>query len=160
MRQLVAYATVGIANEEDCQKALGIEVDVDVKSGELEHDKYRALAERVLKEFPNLEKQVITLRESHSADRNGWSAVLYNRRDFLTSRHYDITDIVDRVGGGDSFSAGLIYGLRAYKDDQKGLEFATAASCLKHSILGDINRVSVPEVEALMGGDASGRVQR
>ena len=86
--------------------------------------------------------------------------MLHNRRDFLTSRHYDITDIVDRVGGGDSFAAGLIYGLREYRDDQKALEFATAASCLKHSILGDINRVSVAEVEALMAGDASGRVQR
>ncbi|MGH7616966.1 MAG: PfkB family carbohydrate kinase [Gemmatimonadaceae bacterium] len=160
MRELVSHATVGIANEEDCQKALGLEVDVDVKSGELEHDKYRALGERVLKEFPNLERQVITLRESHSADRNGWSAVLHNRTSFLTSRHHDIADIVDRVGGGDSFAAGLIYGLRAYRDDQRALEFATAASCLKHSILGDVNRVSVSEVEALMQGDASGRVQR
>ena len=103
---------------------------------------------------------MITLRESHSADRNGWSAVLHNRRELLTSRHYDITDIVDRVGGGDSFAAGVIYGLRAYDDDQRALEFAAAASCLKHSILGDINRVSVAEVEALMAGDASGRVQR
>jgi len=160
MCQLVSLATVGIANEEDCQKALGIEVDVDVKSGELEHEKYRALAEKVLKEFPNLQKQVITLRESHNADRNGWSAVLHNRKAFLASKHYDISDIVDRVGGGDSFAAGMIYGLRAYKDDQKALEFATAASCLKHTILGDINRVSVQEVEALMAGDASGRVQR
>ncbi|HEY7395296.1 MAG TPA: sugar kinase [Gemmatimonadaceae bacterium] len=160
MRQLVALASVGIANEEDCQNALGIEVDVDVKSGELEHEKYRALAEKVLKEFPNLQKQVITLRASHSADRNGWSAVLHNGKAFLASKHYDISDIVDRVGGGDSFAAGLIYGLRAYKDDQKALEFATAASCLKHTILGDINRVSVQEVEALMAGDASGRVQR
>lgn len=160
MRELVALAHVGIANEEDCQKALGIEVDVDVKSGDLGRDKYRTLAERVLKAFPNLTKQVITLRESHSADRNGWSAVLYNGGDFLTSRHYEIADIVDRVGAGDSFAAGLIYGLRAYRDDRKALEFATAASCLKHSILGDIHRVSVPEVEALMQGDASGRVQR
>lgn len=160
MRELVAHATVGIANEEDCQKALGIEVDVNVSSGDLEHEKYRALADRVLSEFPNLEKQVITLRESHSADHNGWSAVLHNRKSFLTSRHYEITDIVDRVGGGDSFAAGLIYGMRAYRDDQRALEFATAASCLKHSIPGDINRVTVPEVEALMGGDASGRVQR
>ena len=160
MRELVALATVGIANEEDCQKALGIEVDVDVKSGALEHDKYRRLAEQVLREFPNLEKQVITLRESHSADRNGWGAVLHNREEFVTSTHHDITDIVDRVGGGDSFAAGLIYGLRAYRDDRKALEFATAASCLKHTILGDINRVSVSEVEALMAGDASGRVQR
>lgn len=160
MRQLVALSTVGIANEEDCQKALGIEVDVDVGSAELEHEKYRALAEKVLKEFPNLQKQVITLRESHSADRNGWSAVLHSGKQFLASRHYDITDIVDRVGGGDSFAAGLIYGMRQYKEDQKALEFAVAASCLKHTILGDINRVSVPEVEALMAGDASGRVQR
>ena len=160
MRELVSHATVGIANEEDCQKALGIEADVKVESGELEHAQYSVLAECVLKQFPNLEKQVITLRESHSADHNGWSAVLHNRKQFLTSRHYDITDIVDRVGGGDSFAAGLIYGMRAYKDDQRALEFATAASCLKHSILGDINRVSVSEVEALMAGDASGRVQR
>lgn len=160
MRELVGFATVGIANEEDCQKALGIEIDVDVKSGTIERDKYRALADRVLRAFPNLERQVITLRESHSADRNGWSAVMFDRTQFLSSRHYDITDIVDRVGGGDSFAAGLIYGLRAYKDGQRALEFATAASCLKHSILGDINRVSVAEVEALMAGDASGRVQR
>jgi len=160
MRELVAYAHVGIANEEDCQKALGIEVDVDVHSGYLGRDKYRVLAERVLDEFPNLRRQIITLRESHSADRNGWSAVLHNRRDFLSSTQYDITDIVDRVGGGDSFAAGVIYGLRAYDDDLRALEFATAASCLKHSILGDINRVSVAEVEALVAGDASGRVQR
>ena len=160
MRDLVALATVGIANEEDCQKALGIDVDVDVKSGEIEKDKYRALAEKVLSAFPNLERQVITLRESHSADHNGWSAVMFDRTQFLSSRHYEITDIVDRVGGGDSFAAGLIYGLREYNDGRRALEFATAASCLKHSILGDINRVSVPEVEALMAGDASGRVQR
>ena len=160
VRELVAFATVGIANEEDCQKALGIDIDADVKSGTVDRDKYRALADRVLGAFPNLERQVITLRESHSADHNGWSAVMFDRTQFLSSRRYDITDIVDRVGGGDSFAAGLIYGLRAYKDAQRALEFATAASCLKHSILGDINRVSVAEVEALMSGDASGRVQR
>jgi 2-dehydro-3-deoxygluconokinase len=160
MRQVVSHATIGIANEEDCQRALGIEAYVDVSSGELEHAKYRALTETVLEAFPNLTKQVITLRESHSADRNGWSACLFNGSDFLLSRHYDITDIVDRVGAGDSFAAGLIYGLRAYDDDQKALDFATAASCLKHSIPGDINRVGVGEVESLMQGDASGRVQR
>jgi 2-dehydro-3-deoxygluconokinase len=160
MRELVRHVHVGIANEEDCQEALGIELDVDVASGSLATDRYRALAARVLEEFPNLDKQVITLRESHSADRNGWSAVLHNGKDFLVSRRYDITDIVDRVGAGDSFGAGLIYGLHAYADDARALEFAAAASCLKHSILGDFNRVSVSEVEALVAGEASGRVQR
>jgi 2-dehydro-3-deoxygluconokinase len=160
MRELVALATVGIANEEDCQKALGIEIDVDVQSSDLSEDKYRLLAERVLALFPNLERQVITLRESHSANHNGWSAVLHNRREFLTSRHYEITHIVDRVGAGDSFAAGLIYGLRAFGDDRRALEFAAAAGCLKHSIPGDLNRVGVAEVEALVAGDASGRVQR
>jgi 2-dehydro-3-deoxygluconokinase len=160
MRELVRHVNVGIANEEDCQQALGIELDVDVASGSLATDRYRSVAERVLEEFPNLDRQVITLRESHSADRNGWSAVLHNRKDFLVSRRYEITDIVDRVGAGDSFGAGLIYGLLAYGDDARALEFATAASCLKHSILGDFNRVSVAEVEALVAGESSGRVQR
>lgn len=159
MRELVKYVTVGIANEEDCQKSLGITIDVDVHSGELDTAKYSQLAQRVLDEFPNLEKQAITLRESRSADVNGWGACLHNGKEFLTSRHYEITDIVDRVGGGDSFAGGLVYGLLSY-DDQKALEFATAASCLKHTIPGDFNRVSVSEVEALMKGDASGRVQR
>jgi 2-dehydro-3-deoxygluconokinase len=160
MRELVQHVQVGIANEEDCQKALGIDVPVDVEHGNLEQDKYRALARCVLEAFPNLEKQVITLRESHSADHNGWSAVLATRERSLTSRRYDITDIVDRVGAGDSFAAGLIYGMLTYRDDAKALAFATAASCLKHSILGDFNRVTVHEVEALMHGEASGRVQR
>ena len=160
MRELVRHVHVGIANEEDCQQALGIELEVDVASGSLATDKYRTMAARVLEEFPNLDKQVITLRESHSADRNGWSAVLHNGKDFLVSRRYDITDIVDRVGAGDSFGAGLIYALLAYGDDARALEFAAAASCLKHSILGDFNRVSVAEVEALVAGEASGRVQR
>jgi 2-dehydro-3-deoxygluconokinase len=160
MRELVKHVTVGIANEEDCQKALGLEVAVDVHSGELDRDAYRALAEQVLDAFPNLEKQVITLRESHSADRNGWSACLHNGTDFFVSRHYELTDIVDRVGGGDSFAGGLIYGLMEIRDDRRALEFAAAASALKHSIPGDFNRVGVREVEALMGGDGSGRVQR
>jgi 2-dehydro-3-deoxygluconokinase len=160
MRELVRCVQVGIANEEDCQKALGLETDVDVGAGALAQDKYRALAERVLDAFPNLEKQVITLRESRSADHNGWSAVMHNRSAFLASRKYEITDIVDRVGGGDSFAAGLIYGLVTWRDDARALEFAAAASCLKHSIPGDFNRLSVSEVEVLMKGDASGRVQR
>ena len=160
MRELVGYATVGIANEEDCQKALGIEIDANVESGELEEAKYRALAERVLDKFPNLERQVITLRESHNADVNGWSAVLHNREEFLHSKHYQITDLVDRVGAGDSFAGGLIYGLLSFRNDGQALEFATAASCLKHSVLGDYNRVSVGEVEDLVKGGGSGRVQR
>jgi 2-dehydro-3-deoxygluconokinase len=160
MRELVGYATVGIANEEDCQKSLGIEADADVESGTLEAERYRVLAERVLAEFPNLERQVITLRESRSADRNGWSAVLLNRASFLRSRRYEITDIVDRVGGGDAFAGGLIYGLLMLPDDAAALDFATAASCLKHSINGDYNRVTVAEVEALLEGGGSGRVQR
>ena len=160
MREIVQHVHVGIANEEDCQKALGIETAPEVHGGALDEEKYRALAGRVLEEFPNLEKQVITLRESHSADRNGWSACLFDGRQFRRSRQYDITDIVDRVGAGDSFAAGLIYGLRTYRDDARALEFATAASCLKHSVLGDFNRVRVSEVEALVKGEASGRVQR
>lgn len=103
---------------------------------------------------------MITLRESHSANHNGWSAVLHNRTGFITSRKYDITSIVDRVGAGDSFAAGLIYGLITYGDDSRALEFATAASCLKHSIQGDFNRVGVGDVETLLSGDGSGRVQR
>lgn len=160
MRELVKHVTVGIANEEDCQKALGLSLDVDVHTGELDTDKYRQMAERVLEEFPNLERQAITLRESRSADVNGWAAALHNGKEFLVSRHYEITDIVDRVGGGDSFAGGLIYGLLTYDDDQQALEFATAASCLKHTVPGDFNRVGVSEVENLMKGDASGRVQR
>ena len=160
MREIVKKVNVGIANEEDCEKALGIRSDVDVQSGSLDKERYRGIAESVFEAFPNLEKQVITLRESYSADYNGWSAVLFNGSDLLSSKAYEITDIVDRVGGGDSFAAGLIYGLTTYDSDQQALEFATAASCLKHSIPGDFNRVSAAEVESLMQGEASGRVQR
>ena len=160
MNELVKYVDVGIANEEDCQKSLGIFADVHVESGELDTTKYEALGEKVLNEFPDMSVIAITLRESKSADRNGWSACLRDASGFYLSRRYEITDIVDRVGGGDSFASALIYGLNAYEGRQQSLEFAVAASCLKHSILGDFNRVSVPEVERLMGGDASGRVQR
>tara|TARA_R110002049_G_scaffold21792_3_gene79083 strand:- start:4600 stop:5628 length:1029 start_codon:yes stop_codon:yes gene_type:complete len=160
MQDLVKYVDVGIANEEDCQKSLGVTADVDVESGELDTAKYEALSAKMLEEYPNLSVMTITLRESLSADRNGWSACLRDAKGFHLSRRYDITDIVDRVGGGDSFASALIYGLESYKDRQDSLEFAVAASCLKHSIQGDFNRVSVAEVENLMGGDGSGRVQR
>lgn len=160
MRELVQSVQVGIANEEDCQKALAIDAPIGARPGELEVDAYGVLAKRVLDTFPGLEKQIITLRESHNAHHNGWSAVLATRSELRCSRRYDITDIVDRVGAGDSFAAGLIYGTLNYRDDAKALEFATAASCLKHSIIGDFNRVNAAEVEALMQGEASGRVQR
>ncbi|MEP2234361.1 MAG: sugar kinase [Alteripontixanthobacter sp.] len=161
MRELVEHVDVGIANEEDCQKSLDISVDVDVESGELDTAKYEALSAKVLDIYPEMKTIAITLRESLSADRNNWSACLRTRDGgFKLSRRYEMTDIVDRVGGGDSFASALIYGLNAYDDRQESLEFAVAASCLKHSILGDFNRVSVPEVEKLMSGDGSGRVQR
>jgi len=160
MSELVRHVDVGIANEEDCQKSLGVQIDVDVASGKLSTEKYERLSARMLELYPNLSVMAITLRESRSADANGWSACLRDRTRFHVSRHYDITDIVDRVGGGDSFASALIYGLNAYTDRQTSLEFAVAASCLKHSIPGDFNRVSVAEVEKLMGGDASGRVSR
>lgn len=160
MGEMVKYVDIGIANEEDCQKSLGINVDVDVESGSLDTTKYEALSAKVLKTFPNMKMIAITLRESQSADRNGWSACLNDGKSFLLSRKYEITDIVDRVGGGDSFGSGLIYALLSGKSSQEALAFAVAASCLKHSICGDFNRVTVSEVEALVGGDASGRVQR
>lgn len=160
MAELVKYVDIGIANEEDCQKSLGIKIDVKVEKGELNIDMYRELTKKVLSAFPNLNMIAITLRSSHSADHNGWAACLNDRKEFIVSRRYEITDIVDRVGGGDSFAGGLIYSLITGKKPEDALSFAVAASCLKHSIPGDFNRVSVAEVEALSGGDASGRVQR
>lgn len=160
MQDLVKYVDVGIANEEDCQKSLGVSADVDVHTGELDTTKYEALSQKMMEIYPNLSIMAITLRESRSADTNGWSACLRDAENFRLSRHYEITDIIDRVGGGDSFASGLIAGLALYEDHQQALEFAVAASCLKHSISGDFNRVSVSEVQNLMGGDASGRVQR
>lgn len=160
MSELVKYVDVGIANEEDCQKSLGVSVDVEIESGQLDTRKYESLSEKMMGVYPNLSIMAITLRESKSADCNGWSACLRDKNGFRLSRHYEITDIIDRVGGGDSFASALIYGLSEYEDRQQSLEFAVAASCLKHSISGDFNRVSVAEVKKLMSGDGSGRVQR
>ena len=160
MREIVKYVDVAIANEEDVQKSLEITVDVDVESGELDREKYRALGSKVLETYPNLKMIAITLRESHSADWNDWAACLNDRENFYVSKKYEIRDIIDRVGGGDSFAGGLIYGLNTYESRQQAIEFAVAASCLKHSILGDFNRVSASDVEKLMGGDGTGRVQR
>ena len=160
MRELAKYVDVAIANEEDVQKSLEITVDVNVESGELDREKYRALGNKVLEAYPNMKCIAITLRESHSADWNGWAACLNDGKDFYVSKKYEIRDIIDRVGGGDSFAGGLIYGLNNYEDKQSALEFAVAASCLKHSVIGDFNRVGVSDVEKLMGGDGTGRVQR
>jgi 2-dehydro-3-deoxygluconokinase len=160
MSELVKYVDVVIANEEDCQAALGIEAGVDVHSGHLDHDAYKTLAARVVAAYPNIRTLAITLRESKSASHNGWSACLYDGKDFLMSRHYEITHIVDRVGGGDSFAGGLIYGLNMLATKQEALEFAVAASCLKHSLPGDFSRFTLDEVNNLLKGDGSGRVQR
>lgn len=160
MREIAKYVDIAIANEEDCQKSLGITADVKVESGELDLKKYEELSKAVLAEYPNMKIIAITLRESKSADTNGWAACMSDGETFYHSRKYMINDIVDRVGGGDSFAGGLIYGLNTYDSKQKALEFAVAASCLKHSINGDFNLVTVPEVESLLGGDGSGRVQR
>ncbi|MBW1768223.1 MAG: sugar kinase, partial [Deltaproteobacteria bacterium] len=130
MRDLLKYVDIAVGNEEDCQKSLGITADVDVESGKLEVEKYREITGKVLEMFPNLKKIGVTMRESYSADHNGWSAVLNNRSDILISKRYDVQDIVDRVGTGDTFAAGLIYGVNNLENDQDALEFAVAASCL------------------------------
>ena len=160
MREMTKYVDVAIANEEDVQKSLEITVDVNVESGKLDREKYKALGNKVLEAYPNMQCIAITLRESHSADWNGWAACLNDGKNFYVSKKYEIRDIIDRVGGGDSFAGGLIYDLNQYEDKQLALEFAVAASCLKHSVIGDFNRVGVCDVEKLMGGDGTGRVQR
>jgi len=160
MRELAKNVDIAIANEEDVQMALGIQADVDVHSGQLDPRQYQRLTNDVLVEYPGMKAIAITLRESRSASHNGWSACLNDRKEFIVSRHYEITHIVDRVGSGDSFAAGLIYGLQKLATMQEALEFAVAASCLKHSISGDFNRANVEEVEALLKGGGSGRVQR
>ncbi len=170
MPELVSYCDVAIGNEEDADKVFGIKApDADVVAGKVEADKYRYVCQELDQRFPRLKTVAITLRGSLSASHNTWSGVLWTRPEqsqrgegeFYTAPTYDVTHIVDRVGGGDSFMGGLIYGLRAYENDsQKALNFAVAASCLKHSIFGDFNLVTVAEVEKLMGGDVSGRVSR
>lgn len=160
MPELVKYVDVVIANEEDCQKALGISSSNKPELGEINLDCYKEIAGKVMEQYPNVKKVAITLRESKSADRNLWSACIYDGNEFYHSRTYDISDIVDRVGGGDSFAAGLIYGLTNKPDQKSALEFAVGASCLKHTIPGDMNLVSVDEVEKLIGGDGTGRIAR
>jgi 2-dehydro-3-deoxygluconokinase len=162
MPDLVSLCDIAVGNEEDADKVFGIRApETDVLAGRVEADKYRVVCEGLKERFPNLRLIAITLRGSFSASHNSWSGVLWDGGSFYSAPTYDITHIVDRVGGGDAFVAGLIYGLRTYGEDrQKALNFAVAASCLKHSIVGDFNMVTVAEVEAIMGGDVSGRVSR
>ena len=163
MQPLVEGCDVILGNEEDAEKHFGIHPQqVDVTQGEsMDAAAYESVCKQLMERFPRAKKVITTLRGSISASHNTWSGVLYNGKDFLEAPTYQITHIVDRVGGGDSFMAGLIYGLLTYPDDdQNALNFAVAASCLKHTIYGDANQVTVPEVEKLMAGDASGRVSR
>ena len=162
MTELVKYVDTVIANEEDFQKSLGLSAESAsaVQEGQIDVELYKKIASSAMAKYPNIKRVAITLRESKSANHNDWSACLYNGKDFFLSRKYSITDIVDRVGGGDSFGGGLIYGLNTYGSEKEALEFAVAASCLKHTIPGDYNRVTVAEVESLMKGSGTGRVQR
>jgi 2-dehydro-3-deoxygluconokinase len=161
MEELVKYTDVAIGNEEDADKVFGIKApEVDVTAGKVEAEAYAYVFEKLKERFPNLQTIAITLRGSLSASHNTWSATLWDDGQIYTAPTYDITHIVDRVGGGDSFMGGLIYGLNTYESKQDALNFAVAASALKHTIFGDFNLVSVAEVEKMMGGDVSGRVSR
>ena len=156
MTELAKMADVIIANEEDIQSCLGI----SLRNFNTTTESYRDLCQQVKKQYPNVKIVAVTLRHSYSADKNGWSTVMLGTEKFYESTRYEIENIVERVGAGDSFAAGLIYGLTEFNDEQKSLEFATAASCLKHSICGDFNLSTKDEVIALMNGNSTGRIQR
>ena len=162
MPELVAGCDVILGNEEDAEKHFGIHPEgVDVtREDSMDAMAYQSVCQQLMTRFPRCKKAIITLRGSISASHNTWTGVLYNGKELLVAPSYNITHMVDRVGGGDSFMGGLIYGLLTYPDDQQALNFAVAASCLKHSIYGDANLVTVGEVQQLMKGDASGRVSR
>lgn len=159
MRPLMQYVDVCIGNEEDAELCLGFKPDADVNAGETGAEGYKGIFQAMMKEF-GFKYVISTLRESISASHNGWKAMIYNGQEFYVSKHYDILPIVDRVGGGDSFSGGIIHGLLTKENQGQALEFAVAASALKHTIPGDFNMVSAEEVESLAGGNANGRVQR
>jgi 2-dehydro-3-deoxygluconokinase len=159
MRPLMQYVDVCIGNEEDAELCLGFNPDADVNAGKTDAAGYEGIFKAMAKEF-GFKYVVSTLRESFSATYNGWKALIYDGKEFYQSKRYDINPIIDRVGGGDSFSGGLIHGLLTRSSQGEALEFAVAASALKHTIPGDFNHVSEAEVNALAGGDASGRVQR
>ena len=162
MPDLVAGCDVILGNEEDAEMVLGISPDgLDITAGHVEGAAYESVSKQIMARFPRCKKVITTLRGSINANHNSWSGVLWNGKTLYEAPKYQITHIVDRVGGGDSFMGGLIYGMLTWPDDdQKALNFAVAASCLKHTIYGDYNRVTVEEVLKLMEGDASGRVAR
>lgn len=159
MRPLMQYVDVCIGNEEDAELCLGFKPEANVEAGQTDAEGYKGIFRQMAEEF-GFKYVISTLRESYSASHNGWKGMIYDGKEFYVSRHYDIAPIVDRVGGGDSFSGGIIHGLLTQKTQAEALEFAVAASALKHTIPGDFNMVSTTEVEALASGDASGRVQR
>ncbi len=161
MPEMVGLCDLAIGNEEDAEKVFGIKAaDTDVTAGKVSAESYVYVCEEMNRRMPNLKQIAITLRGSLSASHNTWSGMFWDNGTVYTAPTYDIEHIVDRVGGGDSFMGGLLYGLHTYPDKQKAINFAVAASCLKHSIMGDFNMVTVAEVEKLMQGDASGRVSR
>ncbi|UOB18386.1 sugar kinase [Abyssalbus ytuae] len=163
MTRLVSYCDIILGNEEDAQKHFGIHpegLNVHTQGHDVTAEAFLSVCKQMMKKFPRAKKVITTLRGSISASHNTWAGVMYDGEQMYKSPTYQITHIVDRVGGGDSFMGGLIYGLNTYADNQQALNFAVAASCLKHTIYGDANQVTVEEVEKLMGGDASGRVAR
>jgi len=164
MSELTSYCDIILGNEEDAEKHFGIQpegLDITKQGHEVKAEAFLSVCKQMMKKFPKAKKVITTLRGSLSASHNTWAGVLYDGSTMYESPQYQITHIVDRVGGGDSFMGGLIYGLIAFPDDdQQALNFAVAASCLKHTIKGDANLVSVEEVKKLMSGDASGRVAR
>ena len=164
MTELTSYCDIILGNEEDAEMQFGIKpegLDIKTQVNKVKAEAYLSVCKQMIKKFPRAKKIIITLRGSISASHNSWAGVLYDGEKMYESIQYQITDIVDRVGGGDSFVGGLIYGLLNYpNEDQKALDFAVAASCLKHTIKGDANLVTVEEIEKLMNGDASGRVNR
>jgi len=164
MTELTSYCDIILGNEEDAEKHFGIKsegLDITTQGEHVKAEAFLSVCRQMMKKFPNAKKVITTLRGSISASHNTWAGVLYDGKTMFKSPEYQITDIVDRVGGGDSFMGGLIFGLLTYpNDDQNALNFAAAASCLKHTIKGDANLATVDEVQKLMGGDASGRVAR
>ena len=164
MTELTSYCDIILGNEEDAEKHFGIKpegLDITTQGHEVKADAFLSVCQQMMKKFSKAKKVITTLRGSISASHNTWAGVLYDGKTMFESPQYQITDIVDRVGGGDSFMGGLIYGLLKYpENDQNALNFAVAASCLKHTIKGDANLVSVEEVKKIMGGDTSGRVAR